>query len=561
MSAVIEAPAQGWARRRLASSARPFATTAGNPGLLRSQLAFGASWTAEAAFGVAIAVVAFRDGGAAAVGLVGFALMAPSAIVVPIGSALGDRFRRDHVLLWSCLVRAGATLAATAVLIAGGPHVAVYALAVISTAAFRLFRPIHTALLPILCKTPFELRSANVVRGVLNALSALLGPLAAALLLALSSPPLVFVTAATLSLVAAGLLLGLSYQAPPRGLPQPLRRIASETVEGFQALGRHRDAGLLIGLSLVQTLTQGFLNVFVVVLALEELSMGDSGVGLLTAAMGAGAVAASSLGAGMFANSRRLAALQGLGVMCFGLPLIVSGALPYAPVVLGLMCVVGLGNALVDTGLHTLPARLVPEHLLARVFGVKASLAGLSVAVGAFVTPFVIALLGVRGALAVLGLLAPTAAVLAWWRLRAIDEAIGQRDEEIALLTNVAMFNPLPIPAIDNLALCVDYVEVAAGEEVIHQGGRGDCFYVIEDGRAEVIGDGRLIRTLEPGESFGEIALLRDTGRTATVRACSTLRLHRVERDDFRTTVTSYESSEREADALVLNRLRAFAPA
>ena len=103
--------------------------------------------------------------------------------------------------------------------------------------------------------------------------------------------------------------------------------------------------------------------------------------------MGAGAVAASSLGAGMFANSRRLAALQGLGVMCFGLPLIVSGALPYTPVVLGLMCVVGLGNALVDTGLHTLPARLVPEHLLARVFGVKASLAGLSVAVGAFVTP------------------------------------------------------------------------------------------------------------------------------------------------------------------------------
>jgi CRP-like cAMP-binding protein len=123
------------------------------------------------------------------------------------------------------------------------------------------------------------------------------------------------------------------------------------------------------------------------------------------------------------------------------------------------------------------------------------------------------------------------------------------------------MFNPLPIPAIDSLALCVDYVEVAAGDEVIHQGGQGDCFYVIEDGRAEVIGDDRLIRTLEPGESFGEIALLRDTGRTATVRAGTTLRLRRVERDDFRTTVTSYASSEREADALVLDRLRAFAPA
>ena len=555
MSAVIDAPARGWARRRLASSARPFTVAAGNSSLLRSQLAFGASWTAEAAFGVAIAVVAFRDGGAAAVGIVAFVLMAPSALVVPIGSALADRFPRDRVLIWSCIVRAGATLAATAVLIAGGSHIAVYALAVVSTAAFRLFRPIHTALLPSLCNTPFELRCANVVRGVLNAVSALLGPLAAALLLALSSPPLVFVAAATSAMV------GLTYEASPRGRPQPLRRIARETVEGFQALRHHGDAGLVIGLSLVQTLTLGFLDVFVVVLALDQLDMGDSGVGLLTAAMGAGALAASSLGASTFANSRRLAALQGLGVVCFGIPLTLSGAFPYAPVVLALMCVVGLGNALVDTGLHTLPARLVPEHLLARVFGVKASLAGLSVAIGAFITPFAIALLGVRGALAVLGLLAPAASALAWWRLRAIDEAIAQRDDEIALLASVRMFNPLPMPAIDNLALRVDSIEVAAASDVFTQGDHGDRFYVIEEGEADVIGDGRLICTLESGDSFGEIALLRDMGRTATVRARTLLRLRRLERDEFCSTVTCYASSEREADTLVLDRLRAFAPA
>ena len=560
MSAVIDAAPLGWARSRLASSARAFTATAVNRGLLRSQLAFAATWTAEAAFTVAIAVVAFRDGGATAVGLVVFVRMAPSALIVPIGTAFADRFRRDRVLVWSCVVRAAATIAVTAVLTAGGPHVAVYALAVVSTAAFRLFRPTHTALLPGLCTTPFEHRSANVVRGFLDSVSMLLGPLAAALLLALSSPAWVFVTAAALSLVSALLLLGLSYEAPPRGRAQPVRRIGRETVEGFRALARYRDAGLLIALSVVQALTQGFLSVFVVVLAVEQLGMGDPGVGLLTAAIGAGAVA-SSLGASMFVNSRRLAALQGLGVMLWGLPLTLSGALPHAPVVLSLMCVVGIGNALVDIGLHTLPARLVPEQLLARVFGAKASLTGLAAAVGAFITPFAIELLGIRGALAVLGLLAPAAATLAWWRLRAIDEAIAQRDEEIALLANVAMFHPLPMPAIDNLAVHVDSVQVAAGDEVIHQGGDGDCFYVIEDGDADVIGDGRLIRTLEPGDSFGEIALLRDTGRTATVRARSPLRLHRVERDDFRTTVTSYASSVREADALVLDRLRAFAPA
>jgi MFS family permease len=561
MTVAVDAAAQGWARRRLASSARAFKLTAGNSSLLRSQLAFGASWTAEAAFTVAIAVVAFRDGGAAAVGLVGFVLMAPSALFVPIGSAFADRFRRDRVLAWSCVIRAAATLAAMIVLTASGPLVAVYGLAVISTAAFRLFRPIHTALLPGLCKTPFELRSANVVRGLLNSLSALVGPLAAALLLALSSPPFVFLTAAALSLVAGLLVLRLSYEPPPRGRPRPLRRIARETVEGFQALRRYPDAGLLIGLSLVQTLTQGFLNVFVVVLALEQLDMGEPGVGLLTAAMGAGAVVTHSLGAAMFVDSRRLAALQGLGVVCFGLPLTLSGAFPYAHVVLGLMCVVGVGNALVDTGLHTLPARLVPEQMLARVFGAKASLAGLSVAVGAFITPFAIALLGVRGALVLLGLLAPTATVLAWLRLRAIDAAVAQRDEEIAVLANVAMFHPLPIPAIDNLALHVDNVHVAAGHEVCHQGDPGDRFYVIEDGEADVVGDGRLIRTLRAGDGFGEIALLRDTSRTATVRARTPLRLYRLDRGHFRGTVGGYESSESEADALVLERLSAFAPA
>ena len=317
----VEIPSDGgraWVRKRLAASARTFSATARNPGLLRAQLAFGATWTAEAAFTVALAVVAFRDGGAEAVGIVAFARTAPSALLAPVGTALADRFRRDRVLVWSCLIRAAATGVAATVLAAGGPNLAVYALAVISTAAFRLFRPAHSALLPGLCNTPLELSSANVVRGLLDSLSTLVGPLTAALLLDLSSPAAVFVTAAVSALASGVLLLGLTYERPPRGRPQPLRRIVHETVEGFQALARYRDAGLLIGLGLLQALTQGFLYVFVVVLALEQLGLGAPGVGLLTAALGAGAVA-GSLGASTFVTGRRLAALQGIGVMlCSG---------------------------------------------------------------------------------------------------------------------------------------------------------------------------------------------------------------------------------------------------
>jgi MFS family permease len=547
-------------RKRLAASGRAFAATARNPGLLRAQLAFAATWTAEAAFTVGIAVVAFRDGGAGAVGLVAFARLAPSALFTPVGTAFADRFRRDRVLVCSCFVRVAATAAATFVLVVGGPRVAVYALAVVSTAAFRLFRPAHSALLPGLSNTPFELTSANVVRGLLDSVSTLVGPLAAALLLGLASPAAVFMASAVLSLASGVLLLRLSYEAPPRARPEPLRRIVHETVEGFQALGRYRDAGLLIGLALVQSLTQGFLTVFVVVLALEQLDLGAPGVGLLTAALGAGAVV-SSLGASMCLTGARLAALEGLGVLLWGLPLTLSGALPHAPVVVGLMFVIGIGNALVDIGLHTLPARLVPEELLARVFGAKASLTALAGAIGALVTPFAIHLFGIRGALVLLGLVAPALAVLAWPRLRVIDAAIEGRDQDIRVLTDAPMFRPLPMPAIDDLALRVDKVAVPAGREIVSQGGHGGRFYVIESGEADVIGDGRLIRRLRSGDGFGEIALLEDTVRTATVRARTSLRLYSVDRRHFRSAVRAYESSEREANAVVLDRLGAFAPA
>jgi MFS family permease len=547
-------------RRRLADSARAYSATARNPSLLRAQLAFGASWTAEWAFMVALGVVAFRDGGATAVGVVAFARTAPSFLLAPLGTALADRFRRDRVLAWSCLVRAAATAAATLLLAADGSKVAVYALAMVATAAFTVFRPAHTALLPALCVTPLELTSANVVRGLVDSVSTLLGPLLAALLLGVGSPAAVFAATAVLSLASAALLVALSYEVPPRGAPQPLRRILPETVEGFRGLVRYRDAGLLFGVGFGQTLTRGFLNVFLVVIALELLDTGDSGVGGLMAAVGAGAVA-GSLGASMLVSGRRLAALAGIGVALWGLPLTLCGLLPHAPAVLAFMCVIGIANALIDVGVFTLAARLVPEELLARIFGAFESLIALTIALGALVTPPVIDLLGVRGALVALGLVAPAIVAVSWRRLRAIDASIAHRDAEIGVLNRVGMLRPLPLPAIDSLAVHVGHAQLEPGEEVFRQGDHGDRFYVIEDGEAEVIGDGRLIRTLSTGDGFGEVALLHDTVRTTTVRARTPLTLYTLDRRHFVPAITGYQSSAREAETVVGDRLRTFTPA
>jgi MFS family permease len=545
--------------RRVADSARAFSATARNPSLLRAQLAFGAAWTAEWAFTVALGVVAFRDGGATAVGVVAFVRLAPSALLAPLGTAFADRFARDRVLLWSCLIRAAATAAATLALAADGPNVAVYALALLATAAFTVFRPAHSALLPTLCRTPLELTGANVVRGLVDSLSTLLGPLVAALLLDVGSPAAVFALATALSLGSGLLLLRLSYEAPRRPPPQPLRLIVLETIDGFRALARHRDAGLVIGVAVAQALTRGFFNVFVVVVALELLRIGAPGVGVLTAAVGAGAVA-GSLATSMLVTGRRLGAVEGIGAALWGLPLVLIAAFPHEPAVLALMGVIGVGNALVDVGLFTLVQRLVPEELLARVFGALESLVALAVAIGSLVTPLAIDLLGIRGALAVLGLVVPAVVVLAWRGLRAIDASIAHRDEEVEVLNRVAIFRPLPMPAIDNLALQVEHAEFAAGEEVFHQGEQGDRFYVIEEGEADAIGDGRLIRTMRSGDGFGEIALLHDKPRSATVRARTRLRLYALDRRHFLSTVSGYRSSAHEAEVLVRERLDTFDP-
>lgn len=545
--------------QRLSDSGRAFEAVRRNPQLRRVLLSFGAAWTAEWALTVALGVVAFRSGGATAVGVVAFVRMAPSALLAPLSSALADRWRRDHVLVLSSLVRGGAIIAAALLLDWGAPLVTVYVFAVLATAAFIVFRPAHSALLPALCASPIELTSANVVRGLLDSLSTLLGPLAAAFLLAVASPVAAFLFAGALSLGAGALLFRLHYDSPKNVSPSGLRRTLIDTSAGFRALARHRDAGLLIGLAIAQTFTRGCLLVFVVVLPFQVLNTGEPGVGLMTAAVGAGAVA-GSLAAFALVSGRRLAVIEGIGVALWGISLSLCGALPYLPTVMALMCVIGVGNALVDVGLFTLPARLVPYDVLARVFGALESLVAVTVALGSLVTPFAIGVLGIRGALIVLGLPAPALAVLAWRRLRKVDDSIVHRDHEISVLQRVAILRPLPMPTIDNLAAHVGRTDVAPGQDVFRQGDAGDRFYVIDDGEADVVGDGSWVSTLEPGDCFGEIALLRDTPRTATVRARTALRLYTLNRPDFLFAVGGVSASAREADALLRDRLASFTP-
>ncbi len=462
----------------------------------RAQLSFGAMWVGEWAVMVTLAVVAFRDGGAAAVGLVAALRMVPAALLSPFAATVADAIRRERVLVWVGAIRALTLGAAAAVVAVEGPLIAVFALLVLATIAQTLYRPAHSALLPALCSSPQELTSANLVRGPIDSLATLAGPLHAAVLLALNGPTAAFAGCAAASLVAGLLVVALPYESPPRLGAAPASGRAA--LGGLQTIAGDRRLLLITALTSTQTFTRGALGVLSVVVALEVIDTGESGVGVLNGAVGAGAVVGSVL-ALLVVGQGRLAVWFGLGVALWGLPLAGIAAWPDAALAVALLAVVGLGNALVDVGAFTLPARLADEAVMARVFAAFEALLTLGVAAGAALTPVLIEALGIRGALVGVGLLGPLAVLASWPALRRLDLLIAVRDTDIQLLRLVPMFRSLPQATIEQLAAAIDREEMTAGTPVFEQGETGDRVYIVEHGRADVVRDGRRIATLERG--------------------------------------------------------------
>jgi predicted MFS family arabinose efflux permease len=546
-------------RSRFGKAASAFTSNARNPNLRRAQLSFLGAWTAEWAFTVGLGIVAYRDGGATAVGVVGLLRMVPAAMLAPLLSPLADRGRRERVLILVSTLRGVATAGAAVVVGVAGPLWIVYAVAAVSTIAATLFRPAHSALLPSLCRTGYELTSANVVRGLLDSTATLVGPLLAAVLLQFTTVAVVFAVAAGASLWAAVLLIRLRYYAPPRPSAPTGSGLVNEAVEGLRAVIRNRDLALIIGLAAAQTFTRGALTVFTVVVAIDLLETGEPGVGTLTTAIGAGAVL-GSLAASLLVGTRRLGAWFAVGVALWGVPVTLIGVFPQQAAALFLLACVGVGNALIDLGGFTLLGRIAPDDVLARVFGVLESLVALSIGIGAIATSVVIDLFGVRSALVAVGLVCPIAAAASWYRLRRMDRSIGVRDRDIDLLQAVDMLGALPLPAIEQLARGLEPVAVPAGNVVVKQGDIGDRYYVIESGEADVIGDGHVVATLGQGEGFGEIALLRRSRRTATVRATSELRLQALRSEHFLPVVLGYTPSARQAQTVVDTMLDRYTP-
>jgi hypothetical protein len=223
-------------------------------------------------------------------------------------------------------------------------------------------------------------------------------------------------------------------------------------------------------------------------------------------------------------------------------------------VLLGLL---GVGATLVDVTALTLLQRAVPDAVLVRVCGVVESLWVGAIGIGAIAAPGLIALLGLRGALVATGLLLPVVTALLWRRLVAVDREAAAA-EPLLLLRASPIFAPLRPAALEGLAARLESARVDGGVDVIREGEVGDRFYVVAEGRVEVEQDGRPLRSLGPGECFGEIALLRGTPRTATVRAAGPVLVYSLDGEEFVAAVTGHAPSAAAAEAIVGERLGAL---
>jgi MFS family permease len=539
---------------QLRESSKAFREVFANPALRRIQLAWAASIFGTWAYGITVIVYAFEQGGATAVGVVGLARWLAAAVVSPFAALLGDRYDRRLVMVGSDLARVALIGGAAAAVYAGSPPVVIYVIAALVGVAATAFRPAEAALVPTLARTPEELTAANVTASTIESVGIFGGPAIGGLLLAATGPATVFAVTAGLLLVSAFLLVGVRPVAQAEPEEPREESIREELLAGFRAIAGERRLRLLVGLFSAQTFVDGMLNVLIVVVALDLLDTGRAGVGFLNSAVGIGGLI-GALAAAALVGRRRLATDFGLGIFIWGVPIALVAAWPNQVFALVLLGIVGIGNTLVDVSGMTLMQRAAPDDVLARVFGVLESLLLLTVGLGALVAPLLVNWLGDRGALIVAGALLPILVVPAWPRLTAIDDAARVPEERLDLLRGNAIFAPLPAAALEQLADRLTEVRAAPGEEIIRQGERGDLFYVIEDGRVEVSVDGQPPRELGRGESFGEIALLRNVPRTATVTARTDVVLYALDRGAFIPAVTGSGPSLSAAEAVIGMRL------
>jgi Na+/melibiose symporter-like transporter len=530
---------------------RVFRSLAGNRALVRVVLAYALFIVTEYSVWLAMLVYAYRHGGATVAGLVAVAQLVPAAVLAPFAAAVADRWSPVILLAGGYLGQA-VGMAGTAVAVIAGAPLAAYAAAVFASALVTTTRPAQATLIPSVAVTPDQLTAANVAVGWVEAVGVAASGLLAGVLIAAGGVAVVFAVCAGLG-VAAMVLVARLRVASLAPSPEREPAVLADLRDSLALTARRPRLRLMVGLLTADAVVVGALDLLIVIVAITVLGRPQAWVGYLNFACGVGAVVAATVSVALV--GRRL------GGPILGSALVLSGALAALAFGLGLagtvalLALVGASHALLETASRTLLQRSVPAQLLGRVFGVLEGMMMAGYALGALLVP-VLVYLGGSG-LALLGVAAvlPLAAAVGGRGLVTLDSEAPVPVVEIALLRSIPLFAELPAPAIEGLAAALTPVEVSAGTVLIRQGEPGDAYYAIAAGELDVQQDGHFLRRCGRGDGVGEIALLRDVPRTATVAAHTPATVYRLDREPFLTAVLGHAPTHKQAGRIADTRL------
>ena len=518
-----------------------------------AQAAWAAYITAEQGLEIALVVFAYGHGGIAAAGLLAAARSGASAVTAPFTAGLGDRYDRRLVLIAAALLTSAVVACMSLAVAMAHGRWPVFVLAVVAAVVIPVYRPVQAALLPRLSDTPAQLTAANVLVSMLEGVGNLAGPALAGGLIVWAGAAPAFAALAALSFAAA-LAVSRVPSTPAAALAAGVSR-TRRLLAGFATVASNADVRVLMstfGLSMV--VWGAFFQVLVVAVAVQRLGAAQGGAGLLASAAGVGAILGAIGSAGLVGRPRLVPAMAA-GLIAWSAALVALAVTTATMVAYAMVIVTGTGLVLMDVVTFTLLQRAADDRLLARVFGVLESLMRAAIGLGALTVAALASVTSLSTTLVLVGALQPIGLLVAWRGLTRVDRLAAADPARIRLLRSVELFSFLPPAELERVASHLQRVDAEAGDLLMRQGDRGDGVFLVKSGTVEVIKDGFHVADLGPGSLVGEIALLRDVPRTATVRVADAAELYALERDEFLRIVTGDVTVAGQADAIADARL------
>jgi cyclic nucleotide-binding protein len=527
-----------------------------NPSLRRVELAFLGFGAAEFGVWVAVLVFAYQHGGTSMAAAIAALQLGPAALLAPAAAELADRRGREVTLAASYWVQAVALLGTGIVFLLGAAPVIGYGWATLAACAVTLTRPAQAALVPQLVRTPSELTAANVTSGWVESASMLVGPAAAGALISVDGAGLAVTVFGALMLVCAFVAGGVD-----RGVGEAGTRVAHDLEEADAArvglldlcVGE-RPVAVLLGVFFMQFVALGSLDVLVVVLALKQFALGSGGAGYLESMFGAGAVLGGFVAVGLVGH-RRLATPLLIAAAVWGASLLVMAGWRSAGAAFVALAVIGASRTVFDVAGRTILHRAVSPRVHARIFGVVEGLEMAGLAVGSLAVPVLVAIGGTAAALVGIGAALMLGSVAAVAALGRIGDGLAAPGELIALVRRSPLFAMLGPPVIEDLARGLVMMELAPGEVVVSEGESGERYFIVADGELRVTIEREEVRTMRQADGFGEIALLRDGIRTATVSAVTPATVYALARAPFLEALGASRQAASAAEMLVAERI------